>query len=47
MRSAMAAHPDWDMTRKIQEEAAKTFDSLFLAGKGDTLSAIDALALVL
>jgi len=45
MRSAMAAHPDWDMTRKIQEEAAKTFDSLFLAGKGDTLSAIDALAL--
>jgi len=45
MRSAMAAHPDWDMTRKIQEEAAKTFDSLFLAGKGDTLSAIDALSL--
>ena len=45
MRSAMAAHPDWDMTRKIQEEAARTFDSLFLAGKGDSLSAIDALAL--
>jgi tetratricopeptide (TPR) repeat protein len=45
MRSAMAAHPDWDMTRKIQEEAAKTFDSLFLAGEGDTLPAIDALAL--
>lgn len=45
MRSAMAAHPGWDMTRKIQEEAAKTFDSLFLAGKGDSLSAIDALAL--
>ena len=45
MRSAMTAHPDWDMTRKIQEEAAKTFDSLFLAGKGDSLSAIDALAL--
>ena len=45
MRSAMSAHPDWDMTRKIQEEAAKTFDSLFLAGKGDTMSAIDALSL--
>jgi hypothetical protein len=45
MRSAMTAHPDWDMTRKIQEEAAKTFDSLFLAGKGDSLSAIDALSL--
>jgi tetratricopeptide (TPR) repeat protein len=45
MRSAMTAHPDWDMTRKIQDEAAKTFDSLFLAGEGDSLPAIDALAL--
>ncbi len=45
MRSAMAAHPDSDLTRKIQEEAAKTFDSLFLAGKGDSMPAIDALAL--
>ncbi len=33
------------MTRRIQDEAAVTFDSLFLAGKGDTLPAIDALAL--
>jgi hypothetical protein len=41
----MAAHPDWDMTRRIQEEAAKTFDELFLAGKGDSMSPIDALAL--
>ncbi len=45
MRSAMAAHPDWDMTRKIQDEAAKTFDSLFLSGTGDSMSAIDALSL--
>ena len=45
MRSAVAAHPDFDMTHRIQEEAAATFDTLFLAGKGDTLSAIDALAL--
>lgn len=45
MRSAVAAHPDSDMTRRIQNEAAATFDMLFLAGKGDTLSAIDALAL--
>jgi hypothetical protein len=45
MRSAMAAHPDSEMTRQIQDEAAATFDSLFLAGKGDTLPAIDALAL--
>jgi len=45
MRSAMAAHPDWDMTRRIQQEAAATFDALFLTGKGDSLPAIDALAL--
>jgi len=45
MRSAMAAHPDSDMTRRIQQEAAATFDALFLAGKGDSLPAIDALAL--
>jgi tetratricopeptide (TPR) repeat protein len=45
MRSAVAAHPDSDMTRRIQEQAAATFESLFLADKGDALSAIDALAL--
>jgi Tfp pilus assembly protein PilF len=45
MRSALASHPNSDMTRRIQQEAAKTFDALFLAGKGDTLPAIDALAL--
>jgi tetratricopeptide (TPR) repeat protein len=45
MRSALAAHPNSDMTRRIQQEAARTFDTLFLAGKGDTLPAIDALAL--
>ncbi len=33
MRSAMTAHPDWDMTRRIQEEAAKTFDPLFLPAR--------------
>jgi hypothetical protein len=33
------------MTRLIQDEAVLTFDSLFLAGKGDALPAIDALAL--
>jgi tetratricopeptide (TPR) repeat protein len=45
MRSAMASHPDSEMTRQIQDEAAVTFDSLFLAGKGDVMPAIDALAL--
>jgi hypothetical protein len=45
MRSAMAARPDWEMTRRIQEGAAATFEALFLAGKGDALPAVDALAL--
>jgi tetratricopeptide (TPR) repeat protein len=45
MRSALAAHPNSDMTRRIQQEAARTFDALFLAGKGDVLPAIEALAL--
>ena len=44
MRTALAAHPNSEMTRRIQDEAASTFDSLFLAGKGDALPAIDALA---
>ncbi|MGC1541962.1 MAG: tetratricopeptide repeat protein, partial [Xanthobacteraceae bacterium] len=45
MRSAMAARPDSALTRHIQDEAAATFDALFLTNKGDTLPAIDALAL--
>jgi tetratricopeptide (TPR) repeat protein len=45
MRSALKAHPNADMTRRIQDEAAVTFDSLFLAGKGDAMPAIDALSL--
>ncbi len=45
MRIALTTHPSSDMTRRIQDEAAATFNSLFLAGKGDTLPAIDALAL--
>ncbi|MET0277769.1 MAG: tetratricopeptide repeat protein [Pseudorhodoplanes sp.] len=45
MRSALKAHPNSEMTRRIQDEAAVTFDSLFLAGKGDALPAIDALSL--
>ena len=39
------AYPNSPLTRSIQSEAAKTFDTLFLAGKGDTLPAIDALSL--
>ena len=45
MRVALAARPTSDLTRRIQDEAAASFDSLFLAGKGDALPAIDALAL--
>ena len=45
MRTAMQAHPNSEMTRRIQDEAAATFDSLFLAGKGDAMPAIDALSL--
>ena len=45
MRTALLAHPNSDLTRKIQDEAAATFDSLFLAGKGDALPAIEALGL--
>ena len=45
MRTALLAHPNSDMTRKIQDEAAITFDSLFLGGKGDALPPIEALGL--
>ncbi len=45
MRSAMAARPDSALTRQIEDEAAATFDALFLTNKGDTMPAIDALAL--
>jgi hypothetical protein len=45
MRSAVASHPDSDVTRRIQAEAAQAFESLFLAGKGDSLPAVEALAL--
>jgi tetratricopeptide (TPR) repeat protein len=45
MRTAVRAHPNSELTRKIHDEAATTFDLLFLGGKGDSLPAIDALAL--
>jgi tetratricopeptide (TPR) repeat protein len=45
MRTAMGAHPNSEMTRRIHDEAATTFDSLFLGGKGDGLPTIDALSL--
>jgi hypothetical protein len=45
MRVALSAFPQSPLTRSIQDEAAKTFDGLFLAGKGDALPAIEALSL--
>src|SRR5213076_3196715 len=45
MRAAFSAHPNSEITRRIQDEAAATFDSLFLAGKGDAMPAIEALSL--
>ena len=45
MRTALLAHPNSDLTRKIQDEAAVTFESLFLGGKGEALPPIEALGL--
>jgi hypothetical protein len=45
MKTALLAHPDSDITRKIQDEAAVTFDSLFLDGKGDAMPPVEALGL--
>jgi Arc/MetJ-type ribon-helix-helix transcriptional regulator len=45
MRTALLAMPNSDMTRKIQDEAAATFDNLFLGGKGDALPPVEALGL--
>ncbi len=45
MRTALLVHPNSDFTRQIQDEAAVTFDSLFLGGKGDALPPIEALGL--
>src|SRR5207244_10501927 len=45
MRTALRAHPNSELTRRIQDEAAASFDSLFLAGKGDAMPAIEALSL--
>jgi len=45
MRMAIVANPNSDMTRRIQDRAAVTFDALFLVGKGDSIPAIDALSM--
>jgi tetratricopeptide (TPR) repeat protein len=45
MRTALLAHPTSDLTRQIQDEASATFESLYLAPKGDALPPLEALAL--
>jgi len=45
MHTALQVHPESQMTRRIQEEAAATFDVLFLEGKADAMPVIDALSL--
>jgi hypothetical protein len=45
MRVCLLAHARSDFTRRIQDEAAATFDSLFLGERAETLPPIDALGL--
>ena len=45
MRTALIVYPHSEMTRRIQDEAAVAFESLFLGGKGDAMPPIDALSL--
>jgi hypothetical protein len=45
MRIALTARPQSLFTRRIQEEAASTFDRVFLGDRGNALPPIDALAL--
>jgi len=45
MRTALLAHPNSDLTRKIEDEAAASFESLFLGGKANALPPIEALGL--
>ena len=45
MRTALIVYPNSEMTRRIQDEAAVAFESLFLGGKGDAMAPIDALSL--
>jgi tetratricopeptide (TPR) repeat protein len=44
-RVALLYHPNSDYTRKIQDEAAVTFEDLFLGGKADALPPVEALGM--
>jgi hypothetical protein len=45
MRIALAAHPSSPLTRRMQSDAAETFDALFLSDRANALSPIEALGL--
>jgi hypothetical protein len=45
MKTAVLAHPKSDLTREIQDEAAATFEKLFLGNAGDALPPVEALGL--
>jgi hypothetical protein len=45
MRTALVVYPNSELTRRIQDEAAVSFEQLFLGGKGDAMAPIDALSL--
>ena len=44
-RTANRIFPDHPATRELHEEASRLFENLFIGGKGETLSRLDALAL--
>ncbi|MGN6460592.1 MAG: tetratricopeptide repeat protein, partial [Pseudolabrys sp.] len=45
MRAAVTVHPHARATREIQDNAAATFENLFIGGRGDALSPVEALGL--
>ncbi|MFL5004835.1 MAG: hypothetical protein ACJ8DK_05770 [Microvirga sp.] len=44
-RRASRIFPDHDLTRALHEDTGRLFEDLFLSGKGESLSRVDALAL--
>jgi tetratricopeptide (TPR) repeat protein len=45
MRTALVVYPNSELTRRIQDEAAVSFESLFLSGKSEALPPVEALSL--
>ena len=45
MRTALVVYPKSELTRRIQDEASVSFESLFLGGKSEAMPPIDALSL--